>query len=190
MRSRRLLILAAVLIGGLVVLEVVTSGGEESDGPAAPELPSAVLVPPKVTVELPVQQTVTPYLEATGNTASVNTVKLVARVKGFVQEIKYQDGATVKEYGVIAFPEDAARWEQSRWLSSRIRVARPDQAGMFKIRSLPPGDYLVVALDNVDASEDQDPEVLERLRPLATPAKVTEGGTVALTMKLSTRPPP
>jgi RND family efflux transporter MFP subunit len=52
--------------------------------------------PPKVTVELPVQQTVTPYLEATGNTAAVNSVKLVARVKGFVQEIKYQDGATVK----------------------------------------------------------------------------------------------
>jgi RND family efflux transporter MFP subunit len=52
--------------------------------------------PPKVTVELPVQQTVTPYLEATGNTAAVNSVKLVARVKGFVQEIKYQDGTTVK----------------------------------------------------------------------------------------------
>src|SRR6478672_7284268 len=53
--------------------------------------------PPKVTVAPPVQQTVTPYLEATGNTASVNTVKLVARVQGFVQEIKYQDGAAVKK---------------------------------------------------------------------------------------------
>jgi RND family efflux transporter MFP subunit len=53
--------------------------------------------PPKVTVQLPVQQTVTPYLEATGNAASVNTVKLVARVQGYLQEIKYQDGATVKK---------------------------------------------------------------------------------------------
>jgi RND family efflux transporter MFP subunit len=53
--------------------------------------------PPKVTVQLPLQQTVTPYLEATGNTASVNTVKLVARVQGYVQEIKYQDGARVKK---------------------------------------------------------------------------------------------
>ncbi|MFL6799275.1 MAG: efflux RND transporter periplasmic adaptor subunit [Xanthobacteraceae bacterium] len=52
--------------------------------------------PPKVTVELPAQQTVTPYLEATGNTASINTVKLVARVQGYLQEIKYQDGALVK----------------------------------------------------------------------------------------------
>ena len=42
--------------------------------------------PPKVIVQLPVQQTVTPYLEATGNAASVNTVKLLARVQGYVQE--------------------------------------------------------------------------------------------------------
>ena len=53
--------------------------------------------PPKVTVQLPLQQTFTPYLEATGNAASVNTVKLLARVQGYVQEIKYQDGATVKK---------------------------------------------------------------------------------------------
>jgi RND family efflux transporter MFP subunit len=53
--------------------------------------------PPKVSVALPVQQTVTLYLEATGNTAAVNTVKLVARVQGYLQEIKYQDGATMKK---------------------------------------------------------------------------------------------
>src|SRR5712671_3398212 len=53
--------------------------------------------PPKVVVQLPVQQTVTPYLEATGNAAAVNTVKLVARVQGYLQEIKYQDGAAVKK---------------------------------------------------------------------------------------------
>ena len=50
-----------------------------------------------MTVQLPLQQSVTPYLEATGNTAAVNTVTLVARVQGYVQEIKYQDGAAVKK---------------------------------------------------------------------------------------------
>ena len=48
-------------------------------------------------MQLPVQQTVTPYLEATGNAAAVNTVKLVARVQGYLQEIKYQDGTAVKK---------------------------------------------------------------------------------------------
>jgi RND family efflux transporter MFP subunit len=52
--------------------------------------------PPKVDVALPVKQTVTPYLEATGNTAAVNMTTLVARVAGFIQEIDYKDGDEVK----------------------------------------------------------------------------------------------
>src|SRR5437588_5104669 len=36
--------------------------------------------PPKVDVALPVQRTITRYLDATGNTAPIKTVDLVARV--------------------------------------------------------------------------------------------------------------
>ena len=53
--------------------------------------------PPKVTVAVPVQRTVTRYLEATGNTAAVNSADLVARVQGFLQEINYKDGDLVKK---------------------------------------------------------------------------------------------
>ena len=52
--------------------------------------------PPKVDVALPVKQDVTPYLNATGNTAAVNDTTLVARVQGFIQEIDYKDGDAVK----------------------------------------------------------------------------------------------
>ena len=48
-RYRVPLVLAALLVGGLVVLELATSGHE--DEPGAPPLPTSVLVPPKVTVE-------------------------------------------------------------------------------------------------------------------------------------------
>jgi len=41
---------------------------------------------PKVTVAAPVEQTVTNYFEAIGNTAAINSVDLVARVQGFVEE--------------------------------------------------------------------------------------------------------
>ena len=58
--------------------------------------------PPRVTVAVPVQQSVTRYLEATGNTAAVNSADLVARVSGFIQEINYQDGALVKK-GTLLF---------------------------------------------------------------------------------------
>src|SRR5690349_10557729 len=52
--------------------------------------------PAKVDVAVPVKQTVTPYLYATGNTTAVNTTTLIARVSGFIQEIDYKDGDTVK----------------------------------------------------------------------------------------------
>ena len=53
--------------------------------------------PPKVTVAKPVEQQVTRYFEATGNTAAVNSANLVARVQGFLTEIKYTDGMPVKK---------------------------------------------------------------------------------------------
>jgi RND family efflux transporter MFP subunit len=53
--------------------------------------------PPSVDVALPVQRSVTRYLEATGNTAPIKQVDLVARVQGVLQAISYQDGAFVKK---------------------------------------------------------------------------------------------
>lgn len=45
---------------------------------------------------MPVQRAITRYLEATGNTAPIKNVDLVARVQGFLQSINYQDGTFVK----------------------------------------------------------------------------------------------
>ncbi|MBR1133163.1 efflux RND transporter periplasmic adaptor subunit [Bradyrhizobium iriomotense] len=53
--------------------------------------------PPKVDVATPVQRPVTRYVEATGNTAPIKSVDLVARVQGFLQSIDYQDGSFVKQ---------------------------------------------------------------------------------------------
>ena len=53
--------------------------------------------PPEVTIAPPIQQKVTPYLEETGNVATVQSVDLVARVQGYLQKIQYKDGATVKK---------------------------------------------------------------------------------------------
>jgi RND family efflux transporter MFP subunit len=53
--------------------------------------------PPKVDVAVPTQRNITRYLEATGNTAPVKNVDLVARVQGVLQSINYKDGALVKE---------------------------------------------------------------------------------------------
>src|SRR5262249_50555704 len=64
--------------------------------------PRAAPPPPKVPVAYPLQQPFTRYLEVTGNAAAVNSVDLVARVQGFLQEIHYNDGDAVKQ-GALLF---------------------------------------------------------------------------------------
>jgi RND family efflux transporter MFP subunit len=57
--------------------------------------------PPKVSVARPLAEKITRYLEATGNTAAVASVDLVARVEGFLQGISYTDGAQVKPGDIL-----------------------------------------------------------------------------------------
>jgi RND family efflux transporter MFP subunit len=57
--------------------------------------------PPKVSIAKPIAEKITRYLEATGNTAAVASVDLVARVQGFVQGISYTDGAAVKTGDIL-----------------------------------------------------------------------------------------
>jgi RND family efflux transporter MFP subunit len=73
---------------------VVAACGQRNDYVAPP--------PPKVTVTTPAKQPVTRYYETTGNTAAVNSTDLVARVAGFIQEIKYRDGDRVAK-GTLLF---------------------------------------------------------------------------------------
>jgi RND family efflux transporter MFP subunit len=53
--------------------------------------------PPQVTVSQPLKQPVTDYLEFTGNTQAINTVKLRARVEGYLEKVLFNDGDRVKK---------------------------------------------------------------------------------------------
>ena len=54
------------------------------------QLPSATTLP--IPVVKPRTQSVSNYVEITGNAASVNAVKLIARVEGYLDKIHYEDG--------------------------------------------------------------------------------------------------
>ena len=73
-----------------VVAAFAIAGCGDSNKYAAPP-------PPKVTVATPAERNITSYFDATGNMAAVNSVDLVARVQGFIQEISYTDGDFVKK---------------------------------------------------------------------------------------------
>src|SRR5579863_3057165 len=90
MRSSRLPNVAAALRAAFAVSTFVILSACEKNTFVAPP-------PPKVDVATPIQKSITRYLDATGSTAPIKSVDLVARVQGFLQAINYQDGSFVKE---------------------------------------------------------------------------------------------
>ena len=53
--------------------------------------------PSPVVTSKPVSMPITTYLDVTGNTVAVNSVNLVARVSGYLDQINYTDGTVVKK---------------------------------------------------------------------------------------------
>ncbi len=68
--------------------------------------------PAEVSVAKPEERKVTLYMEMTGTTAPYNRVDLVARVQGFLEQVGYKDGATVKK-GDVLFQIDKRDYEIS-----------------------------------------------------------------------------
>jgi len=93
--------------------------------------------------------------------ARVILTKHPTRLRGRILDDKQEPA----EGTVVVFSEDRTRWRER---SRSVRSARPDQRGEFSFKGLPPGAYLMVALDYVKDGEWQDPEFLEGLRKGAT----------------------
>ena len=63
--------------------------------------------PPKVTVATPVQRDVTDWIEFTGTTRATATVELRAKVKGYLEQIAFVDGAHVQAGDLLLVIEKA-----------------------------------------------------------------------------------
>ena len=92
--------------------------------------------PPKVDVGLPVQQSVTRFLDATGNTAPIKSVDLVARVQGVLQSINYKDGSFVKQGTTLFTIEPETYKLQARaGAGGRGRGAGDAEAGRNRLQA-------------------------------------------------------
>jgi hypothetical protein len=124
-------------------------------------------------------------VEFTGNQelrgARVTVTDRVTEVNGSVTD----GNQPARDYTVVVFPEDSARW---KFPSRYVKSGRPDQKGLFRIRALPPEDrYLAVAVDYVEEGEAGDPEFLEQIRAGATRFALGDGETRMLELKLVQR---
>lgn len=104
----------------------------------------------------------------------------LTEVSGTVHDSR---GQPVKDYVLVVFPEDSRLWGgQSRF----VRTARPNQDGVYDIKGLPPARYLAVAVESLENGTQNDPAVLEPLKPRAKAFTLTEAQT--LTVDLSFQP--
>jgi RND family efflux transporter MFP subunit len=71
---------------------------------------AAAAAPPAVTVSAPLQKEITEWDEFTGQFAAVDYVEVRARVSGYLTEIHFQDGQTVKQ-GDLLFVIDPRPYE-------------------------------------------------------------------------------
>jgi protocatechuate 3,4-dioxygenase beta subunit len=92
-------------------------------------------------------------------------------------------GATVTNATVIAFADDPDQWSMP---AQKVRSAQLDQDGKYRIQGLRPGEYLVIAVDEIEPGEESDPELLEQYRHHASRVTVGEGETRAADLTLTT----
>lgn len=115
--------------------------------------------PPKVTVALPAERAVTRYLETTGNVAAVNSADLVARVTGFVESIKYNDGDIVKKGDLLFVIEQkpyALKVEQAKASeeSSRANLKKSQLDYDRTAELIKSGSTTQAKLDDLTGSRD------------------------------------
>jgi RND family efflux transporter MFP subunit len=82
--------------------------------------------PPQVGVAKPLQQSVTPFLEYTGNAVAFNQVDLEARVQGYLQEIDYKDGTFAKLGDTLFVVEPAPYQAQLQQSQATLAATQAD----------------------------------------------------------------
>jgi hypothetical protein len=81
-------------------------------------------------------------------------------------------GVPAPDHFIVALPEDRALW----WSGSRrFQSTRPGTDGRYRFVDLPPGDYLLAALTDLDEDTWRTREVLEQLAPAGVPLTLGEG---------------
>jgi hypothetical protein len=123
-------------------------------------------------------------LEFRGSEQATVQVVLTNKISELSGTVK-ANGQTVTSASVVLFPEDPAQWV---FPSRRVTMVRVDQNGVFRARSVRPGErYLALAVDYLEQNEYQDPAFLERMKGRATAFSLNDGENKNLDLTLVER---
>jgi len=112
-------------------------------------------------------------------------VELTDRLGEVSGTVTDEDDEPVARAAVLLFPAERDRWVPGRLI---LKVfAQPD--GSYRFDDVLPGDYELVALAELPANAERDPEVLAELYPRATQVRVLAGEPRVASLEIVPQPP-
>jgi hypothetical protein len=90
-------------------------------------------------------------------------------------------GKPAVDYVIVVAPADPRFWLPG---ARRVMMTRPDTGGRYAFRSLPPGDYMIAAVTDLDQGSQYDPEFLKVLAGGSVRVSVAEGARVAQDLRV------
>jgi len=117
------------------------------------------------TLDVPVE--IRPHQHVDG--VVVTVTDRPAELTGMVQDAA---GNAAADYFIIVFSGDRAFWTPQ---SRRIQGIRPGQDGKYTVRNLPAGEYILVAVADVEQGEWFDPSFLQRVTPSGMRLTIADG---------------
>jgi hypothetical protein len=99
-------------------------------------------------------------------------VGITDRFTGLSGTLTDVSGKPGSDYTIIVAPSDTRFWTPG---SRRILTTRPGPDGRYLFRYLPPGDYLLAAVTDLEPGTQYDPEFLQSIAPASLRISLTEG---------------
>ena len=123
-----------------------------------------------------------PFEVKPGSAPSSAVITFTDRQSQLTGTITNQRGQPAPEQTLILYPADERFWvPQSR----RIRSTRPSTDGVFTFTGIPPGDYKLVAMVDVETGAWFDPAFLQQIDAASTRITVNEGEKKVQNLQIS-----
>jgi hypothetical protein len=113
-------------------------------------------------------------LEVTGERDITDAVLTVTdQTQELTGVLTEASGRPAVDYIILAVAADTRFWTPG---SRRIVTTRPDTSGRYTFRTLPPGDYLLATVTDLEPGGEFDPEFLKTLAGASVRVSILEGG--------------
>jgi hypothetical protein len=123
-------------------------------------------------------------LELSAGATGIDIALTLGPASGVTGQLTTAANAPATDFFVVAFSASSADWIAG---TRRIRAVRPSTDGHFVFDDLPPGEYRLAALRDIEPGEWFDHQLLDALVPASVPVTVTPGARTAQDLRIGVR---